>query len=61
MRSPWRGPSRAGGGWSERMSRYSQIPPKERLPDWIRTPIGAASALESVQAVVKQQRLHTIC
>ena len=43
------------------MSRYSQIPPKERLPDWIRTPIGAASALESVQAVVKQQRLHTIC
>jgi len=43
------------------MSRYSQIPPKQRLPDWIRTPIGAASALESVQAVVKQQRLHTIC
>lgn len=43
------------------MSRYSQIPPKERLPEWIRTPIGAASALESVQAVVKQQRLHTIC
>ena len=43
------------------MSRYSQIRPKERLPDWIRTPIGAASALESVQAVVKQQRLHTIC
>ena len=43
------------------MSRYSQIPPKERLPDWIRTPIGAASGLESVQAVVKQQRLHTIC
>ena len=43
------------------MSRYSQIQPKERLPHWIRTPIGAASALESVQAVVKQQRLHTIC
>ena len=43
------------------MSRYSQIRPKERLPDWIRTPIGAASALESVQAVVKQQRLHSIC
>jgi lipoic acid synthetase len=43
------------------MSRYSQIPPKERLPDWIRSSIGAASALESVQAVVKQQRLHTIC
>jgi lipoic acid synthetase len=42
-------------------SRYSTIPPAERLPEWIRTPIGNASALESVQAVVKQQRLHTIC
>ena len=43
------------------MSRYSQVPPKERLPEWIRTPIGNATELESVQAVVKQQRLHTIC
>ena len=42
-------------------SRYSAIPPSERLPEWIRSPIGNASALESVQAVVKQQRLHTIC
>ena len=31
------------------------------LPEWIRSPIGNASALETVQAVVKQQRLHTIC
>ena len=43
------------------MSRYSQVPPKERLPEWIRTPIGNATELEPVQAVVKQQRLHTIC
>ena len=43
------------------MSRYSQVPPKERLPEWIRTPIGNVTELESVQAVVKQQRLHTIC
>ena len=43
------------------MSRYSKVPPKERLPEWIRTPIGNATELESVQAVVKQQRLHTIC
>ena len=43
------------------MSRYSQVPPRERLPEWIRTPIGNATELESVQAVVKQQRLHTIC
>jgi len=42
-------------------SRYSAIPPAERLPDWLRAPIGNASALEGVQAVVKQQRLHTIC
>ena len=42
-------------------SRYSAIPPAERLPDWIRTPIGNASDLAGVQAVVKQQRLHTIC
>jgi len=42
-------------------SRYSAIPPTERLPAWIRTPIGNASDLAGVQAVVKQQRLHTIC
>jgi lipoic acid synthetase len=42
-------------------SRYSAIPPAERLPAWIRTPIGNASDLAGVQAVVKQQRLHTIC
>jgi lipoic acid synthetase len=42
-------------------SRYSAIPPAERLPDWIRSPVGAASDLEMVQAVVRQQRLHTIC
>ena len=43
------------------MSRYSTIPPKERLPEWLRTSLGNASALEGVQTVVKQQRLHTIC
>jgi len=42
-------------------SRYSAIPPAERLPDWIRAPIGTATELAAVQAVVKQQRLHTIC
>jgi lipoic acid synthetase len=41
--------------------RYSSIPPAERLPAWLRSPIGNASDLEGVQAVVKQQRLHTIC
>ena len=42
-------------------SRYSAIPPAERLPEWLRSPIGNASELEAVQGVVKQQRLHTIC
>ena len=42
-------------------SRYSTIAPAERLPAWLRSPIGNASDLEGVQAVVKQQRLHTIC
>ena len=46
---------------AQRPTRYSAIPPAERLPEWIRTPIGNASALETVQGVVKQQRLHTIC
>lgn len=43
------------------MSRYSSIRPAERLPAWLRSPIGNASELEAVQGVVKQQRLHTIC
>lgn len=46
---------------SATQSRYSAIPPAERLPEWLRRPIGSASALERVQGLVKQQRLHTIC
>ena len=42
-------------------SRYSAIAPAERLPAWLRRPVGQASELEAVQGVVKQQRLHTIC
>jgi lipoic acid synthetase len=33
----------------------------ERLPPWLRRSIGSASALERVQSLVKEQRLHTIC
>ena len=43
------------------MSKYSAIAPVERLPDWLKRPIGNASDLERVQALVKQNRLHTIC
>jgi len=42
-------------------SRYRSQPPAQRLPEWIRAPIGNASDLAGVQAVVRQQRLHTIC
>ena len=43
------------------MSKYSTISPTERLPEWLRRPIGDASALERVQGLVKQNQLHTIC
>ncbi len=43
------------------MSKYSSMAPAERLPEWLRRPIGAASALERVQGLVKQNHLHTIC
>jgi lipoic acid synthetase len=42
-------------------TRYSDQLPSDRLPEWLRRPVGDASALEGVQAVVRQQRLHTIC
>jgi lipoic acid synthetase len=46
---------------SSTKSRYSAIPPAERLSPWLRRSIGTASDLERVQSLVKQQRLHTIC
>ena len=43
------------------LNRYRTSAPAERLPPWLRRPVGNASALETVQGLVKQQRLHTIC
>ena len=43
------------------MSKFSAITPTERLPEWLRRPIGNASELERVQGLVKQNSLHTIC
>ncbi len=43
------------------MSQYSSIAPSQRLPEWLRRPIGNASQLERVQGLVKDNRLHTIC
>ncbi len=55
------GPSSEDQASPRRRSRYSTIAPAERLPAWLRRPVGSAAQLEAVQGVVKQQRLHTIC
>lgn len=33
----------------------------ESLPDWLRRPIGKASELSTVQRIIKQRKIHTIC
>jgi lipoic acid synthetase len=33
----------------------------EALPNWLRRPIGKASALSTVQRIIKQRQIHTIC
>ncbi|MCG9893154.1 MAG: lipoyl synthase [Thermosynechococcaceae cyanobacterium MS004] len=35
--------------------------PRERLPEWLRRPIGTASQLSTVQQIVKRHGIHTIC
>ena len=45
----------------QKISRYSSIPPRERLPEWLRRSVGDASAIERVQTLVKSNALHTIC
>ncbi len=44
-----------------RQNRFTQIKPKERLPEWIKPSIGKASQIEQVQTLVKGNNLHTIC
>ena len=34
---------------------------RERLPEWLRRPIGNASDLSTVQQIVKRHNIHTIC
>ena len=48
-------------GMGQKISRYSSIPPRERLPEWLRRPVGNVSAIEHVQTLVKSNALHTIC
>lgn len=44
-----------------RVTAHSAIPPSERLSSWLKRPLGDASAIERVQALVKGRGLHTIC
>ena len=45
----------------KRQTKYSSIPPKERLPEWIKPSIGRVSQLEKVQTLIKKYKLNTIC
>ena len=38
------------------MSKFTATVPTERLPEWLRRPIGNVSQLERVQGLVKQKR-----
>ena len=31
------------------------------MPDWLRRPIGKASEISTVQQIIKQRQIHTIC
>ena len=44
-----------------RQTRYRDIKPEQRLPKWLRQPLGKVSEIENVQALVKELHLHTIC
>lgn len=35
--------------------------PLVNLPDWLRRPIGKASEISTVQQIIKQRQIHTIC
>lgn len=43
---------------SDREQRRAQI---EVLPEWLRRPIGKASEISTVQKIIKQRQIHTIC
>ncbi|MEO1146555.1 MAG: lipoyl synthase [Cyanobacteria bacterium J06638_22] len=36
-------------------------PPLVQLPDWLRRPIGNVSDISTVQQIIKQRQIHTIC
>jgi lipoic acid synthetase len=46
---------------SESAIRPAQRPTLVELPDWLRRPIGTASEISTVQKIIKQRQIHTIC
>src|SRR5512140_1348597 len=51
---------------SNAVSNALTEPPRRRdtieaMPDWLRRPIGKASELSTVQRIIKQRQIHTIC
>ncbi len=46
---------------TSRQTQFSQIRPKERLPEWIKPSLGKASQIEKIQNLIKKSKLHTIC
>ena len=38
-----------------------RAPPLESLPAWLKRPVGKASELSTVQRIIKQRQIHTIC
>ena len=42
-------------------SRRSIEPPSESIPSWLRRSIGKASEISTVQQIIKQRQIHTIC
>jgi lipoyl synthase len=43
------------------MTAQTPMVPMERLPEWLRRPIGTASELLPVQQIIKRHGIHTIC
>ncbi|MEB3228758.1 MAG: lipoyl synthase [Synechocystis sp.] len=43
------------------MSVPAPPPVPQRLPPWLKRPIGKASELSTVQQIIKQRQIHTIC
>jgi lipoyl synthase len=44
-----------------RQSSAQKEPILEKLPDWLHRPIGKASEISTVQRIIKQRQIHTIC